>query len=348
MKTSTPFAAAHAVRTGTLLLTILVLFSGCGHRKPPGAVGANDEVSVFTNTPRGGAVADTIEHVYAFPIQVGPTITKGSEPAFRLDFPSYSRFATYKYVKNQIFAVNLSRDDDLAHDLPGMLGKAGRDRIKAHAPFRLLARDRWASGQTTLFAVAWSDTALLHLFTGADSTRLRQDYIRAVAEGLTQTMFGLGEEKELTDQVAREYGWTLRLLKGFYAAEDPKHDFVKFNAADPVRLILVHWVDEKVPLDADSWDPMLSNILKVYNDGDFFMPSLTKVRTVQFQGRPALRWDGIWQNEKYVIGGPFLAYAFQRGERSYLLIGQVFAPGSEKVPMLRQVDAMLHTFQLVR
>jgi len=347
MNISTRVAAARALRSGALFLTISVLFAGCGHRKPAGAVGANDEVSVFTNTPRHGAVADTIEHLYAYPIQVGPTITKGSEPAFRLDFPSFSRFVTYKYVKNQIFAVNLSRDDPLAHALPGMLGKAGKSQIKAHTPFRLLARDRWATGQTTLFAVAWSDTALLHLFTGADSTSLRHDYTEAAVEGLTKTMFGLGEEKDLSAQVAREYGWTLRLLDGFYAAQDPKRDFVKFNSADPVRLILVHWVDEKVPLDAASWDPLLSDILEVYNDGDFYMPSLTRSRSVQFQGRPALRWDGIWQNEKYVIGGPFMAFAFQRGDRSYLLIGQVFAPGSEKVPILRQVDAMLHTFELV-
>ncbi len=340
--------AAYAWRAGALFITTLVLLSGCGQRTPPGAVGANDEVSVFTNTPRGGPVADALEQIYEYPVQTGPTVANGTEPAFRLDFPPYDRFVTYKYVKNQIIAVDLSRDDALAHDLPGMLGKAGKDQIKARTPFRLLARDRWATGQTTLFAVAWSDADLLQLFTEADSTDLRYDYSEAVVEGLTKTMFGLGEEKELTAEVARKYGWTLRLLDGFYAAEDPKRDFVKFNATDPVRLILVHWVDERVPLVPAAWDSLLSDILEVYNDGDFFMPSLTRSRTVQFQGRPAVRWGGIWQNEKYVIGGPFVAFAFQREDRSYLLVGQVFAPGQDKVPMLRQVDSILHTFEVVR
>ncbi len=330
---------------GVLALAALA----CGHRTPPGAVGANDEISVLTNAPRTGPAVSALSHVYAYPVQTGPTRYKGSDPAFRLDFPPFRRFRTYQWVKNQIFAVDMSRDDDLAHAVPGYLGDAGKDRLQRKEPFHFLARDRWATGQTSLFAVAWSEAGLRALFTGPDSTDLRREYAQAVVDGLTKTMYDTGEELDLEREVSARYGWTLRLLNGFFAAQDTaRGNFVKFNAADPVRLVLVHWVDGELPLAPAPWDSVLGRVLTVYNDGDFVMDEFTRVFPAVFQGEPALKWEGIWQNEKYVIGGPFRAFAFHRDGRSYLLVGQVFAPGQDKVPMLRQVEAMLTTFRLVR
>jgi hypothetical protein len=77
------------------------------------------------------------------------------------------------------------------------------------------------------------------------------------------------------------------------------------------------------------------------------MADKTMARPATFQGQPAVKWEGIWQNEKYVIGGPFRAFACHRDGRSYLLIGQLFAPGQSKVYVLRQLEALLGTFRTV-
>ncbi len=92
----------------------------------------------------------------------------------------------------------------------------------------------------------------------------------------------------------------------------------------------------------------MERILQVYNDGDFALAERTHTFPVSFQGEPALKWEGIWQNEKYTIGGPFRAFAFHRGGRSYILIGEVFAPGADKVYLLRQVEALMNTFRVTR
>ncbi len=325
-----------------LALGAVLLTAGCTENEPALAVGANDEISVFINTPRNGPVADELRRLFAYPVEV-----VGPEDAFRLDFVPFDRFNIHRQVKNQIFAVDLSRDDELAKALPGMLGNAGTQRLEAHKPFMFIAADAWATGQTTFFAAAWSREDLYHLLADADSTQLRRDYERSVTAGLVKTMFGLGEEKTLPREVGRKYGWTIRLLNNFFGADDPEHEFVKFNATDPVRLLLVHWLDRKVPMDVESWDPILNGILELYNDGDFVLADRTVVYPDIFQGEPALKWEGVWQNEKYVIGGPFRAYAFHRGDRSYILVGQVFAPGQDKVPALRQLEAMMSTFRLV-
>ncbi len=228
-----------------VLLMTVVLSTGCGKQPHPGAIGGNDEISLFTNASSRGPVIPEIRRLYAYPVDV-----VGPEAAFSIESIPQSRFAVYKTVKNQIFAVNLGARDQLAKALPGILGDRGKELLAAGKPFRLLLTDRFATGQTSLFAVAWNEPDLLRLFTEADSVQARRTYEDSVVRGLVETMFSLGEETELPAEVAREFGWTMRLNKGFFGAMDSARAFVKFNAAEPVRLILVHWLDETVPLTA--------------------------------------------------------------------------------------------------
>jgi hypothetical protein len=321
---------------------LALLLSSCGRREPVAAVGANDEISVFTNTAPNGPVVSELRRLFVYPVDV-----VNPERAFRLDLVPFSRFHVHQYVKNQIFAVDLSRDEKLAGALPGMLGGHEEGRLDRKEPFLLLVHDLWATGQTSLFAIAWSEAALLDLLAGADSTAVRLDFERSVAQGLSKTMFSLGEETAIPAQVARAYGWTMRLPSGFFAAEKPEGRLVKFNADSPVRLILVHWLPEDIPLTADAWEPILARTLLIYNDGDEVLAERTRVFPDRFQGQPALKWEGIWQNEKYVIGGPFRAYAFHREGTSYLVVGILFAPGQDKVYALRQLEGMMHTFRIV-
>jgi hypothetical protein len=298
---------------------------------------------VLTNTDPEGLVAGELRELLAYPVEV-----MGKEDAFRLDFVPYPRFGVHRYVKNQAFAVDLSRDDDLARALPGMVPPAGQERIAAREPLLFLVRDLWATGQTTLFAAAWSYQDLLDLLRDADAGDWRRRYEDAVVDGLTKTMFSLGEDRTIPVEVAQKFGWTLRLTTGFFAADHPEGNFVKFNTEDPVRLLLVHWREGETPLSEAAWKPVMARMLDVYNDGDFVLPERTRVFPDTFQDEPALKWEGIWQNEKYVIGGPFRAYAFHREGTSYLLTGIVFAPGQDKVYALRQVEALMKTFRLVR
>lgn len=319
--------------------------SACSRHEPVQAVGPNDEISVLTNTDPKGRVADGLRKLLAYPVEV-----MGKEDAFRLDFVAYRRFNVHRWVKNQVFAVDLSKSDDLARALPGMVPPAIHERMAAKEPFMIIVRDLWATGQTTLFALAWSYQDLLGLVQGADadSEAWRRRYEDAVVDGLQKTMFAAGEDRTIPAEVARKYGWTLRLTAGFHAAEHADGDFVKFNTINPVRLILVHWVDGEVPLTEAAWEPIMARMLDVYDDGDFVLHERTRVFPDTFQDAPALKWEGIWQNDKYVIGGPFRAYAFHREGVSYLLTGIVFNPGQDKVFALRQVEALMKTFRLVQ
>jgi hypothetical protein len=71
-------------------------------------------------------------------------------------------------------------------------------------------------------------------------------------------------------------------------------------------------------------------------------------KEVDFQGRYAIQLDGVWENLKHNIGGPFRSYGFydESDQRIYLVDYSVFAPGLKKWPFMRQLEAMARTFKV--
>lgn len=327
---------------GLLPVLLGFLLQACSDREPTGAVGPNDEISVFTNLAPEDRALEAVRETYAYAVDAVK-----AEPAFYLDFSSWDKFDVHRHVKNQMFVIEMSRDDRLTRAVPGMMGREGRELMQAKRPFTHIVRDLHAMGQTTLFVVGWSSDDFLRLLAPDRAPRLQRELEESVVRGLTRTMYSLGEETALARELAGEFGWTLRLPKGFAGAEDPAGRVVKLHAQDPVRLLVIHWTEEEIPLDAGAWDPVMARILLKYNEGDYVMADRSRVEPVEFQGEPALRWEGIWQNDAYTIGGPFRALAFRRGGRSFLLVGIVYNPAGDKVPALRQVEAMFQSFRVV-
>lgn len=92
------------------------------------------------------------------------------------------------------------------------------------------------------------------------------------------------------------------------------------------------------------------SLTKIYYDGDYiFEDSIiqTKEKVVDFNGRYAIRLDGVWQNDKNIAGGPFRTFGFyNKGDgRMYLVDCAIVAPGERKWPYMRQVEAMAYTFK---
>ncbi|MBC8450968.1 DUF4837 family protein, partial [bacterium] len=89
-------------------------------------------------------------------------------------------------------------------------------------------------------------------------------------------------------------------------------------------------------------------VCEAYHNGDkveLRRPVL--VDTVSFSGRTALCLSGWWGNMDLVGGGPFRTYAFHDAEdqRTYIVDVSLFAPGLDKTPVMRNLDAIANTFR---
>ena len=73
----------------------------------------------------------------------------------------------------------------------------------------------------------------------------------------------------------------------------------------------------------------------------------TPEKVVDFNSRYAIRLDGVWQNEKHVMGGPFRSYGFydENDGRLYMIDLAVYAPGERKYQYIRQLDGIASTFE---
>ena len=84
-----------------------------------------------------------------------------------------------------------------------------------------------------------------------------------------------------------------------------------------------------------------------YWDEDEIVEDALEVTGTAFAGLPAVHLTGTWENKKYVIGGSFTSYCFtcQDCGRNYFIDAAVFAPGLDKLPLMRELEAILVTFR---
>jgi hypothetical protein len=70
-------------------------------------------------------------------------------------------------------------------------------------------------------------------------------------------------------------------------------------------------------------------------------------RQMELNGFFCVEYRGLWLFADRSKGGPFLSYAFLSPDKTriYYLESYIFAPGEDKVEMLRQLEAILRTFR---
>jgi hypothetical protein len=82
-------------------------------------------------------------------------------------------------------------------------------------------------------------------------------------------------------------------------------------------------------------------------DQDEVVEETLQINEGKFVGHDAAIMTGMWENKKYTIGGIFATYCFrcEECEHNYAVDAAVFAPGLDKLPLLRELRAILVTFE---
>jgi hypothetical protein len=210
----------------------------------------------------------------------------------------------------------------------------------------VLYNDVWARGQTVLVVAARGDAALARAVSAAADTIYAgfEERVTAEIQGL---LYLAGEEKALARDLARRYGWSLRIPAGYRTGEDANARFVRFFMREGgARLLFVYWQDGVASLPAPRYcQELRARLAARYYEGDFVDSTRTRSEAVTFLGRPAHKLVGVWQNDRYTMGGPFRTYCFVDGGRFTMIDLAVFEPMESKVELLRQLEAVARTFR---
>jgi hypothetical protein len=128
------------------------------------------------------------------------------------------------------------------------------------------------------------------------------------------------------------------------------------------RFIFVHWIDSvenPYRLFNQVWivekrNEITQKFYRTTNDDAYVIiaddPESIKYLyffPVNFNGRYAIRVQGLWRFNDFTGGGPFVSYIFydEKQKRIYFIDGSIFAPRYEKKKLIIQIDALLHTFK---
>ena len=167
---------------------------------------------------------------------------------------------------------------------------------------------------------------------------------------IAKLVYKYGERKDITRQLADDYGWQIRVPFGYrILGAHPDSGFVALVREQPVRWCFVYWEDG-VPPDALTEDWVIAKrdeITQRFFDKDRIAPGEVEVFQTDFSGKLAVVLQGLWENQEKWTGGPFKSYAFVDLEldRFFFIDVGVYSPNKQKETYLRQVDLMANTFK---
>jgi len=322
----------------------ITIFTGCDFK--PRSWWQEPGIAVMADSTDWAAVNGPLRLVFGRAIR-----TPQPESMYTLIHVKKSDFERYLRFKYIILAATLESEGFFGKLVNQMVADSTvRQRIQDDGGFVLTRVNQWARRQCLIILVAAHRSALEQLIE-TDREALFTFIDNDFRVFLEKDMFFRREQEDVSERLLRTCGWTIRIQKDFYVLrEEPAEGFVWFRRLYPERWVFVRWMeDTQEELPSLEWVVEERNrIAREYYSGDVVdEDNYLYSRNATFRDRPAVLTTGLWKNDSLEIGGPFRNYSFldKMAGRRYMIDMAVYAPGKDKLPYLRRLDVMTHTFR---
>jgi len=264
------------------------------------------------------------------------------------------RIFTAKYVEPQNFASKQRRknillvgsvtSDRTSEFIRNILPSDALSKIESQGAGIFLAENFYAEGQIVIVIGAKDMTSL------KDILEKKQDTLFNIFQGKIKERIKTKTLKQFNERLSKrmrnQYGWSLKLPRQYLVSRDSNR-FVRFVRRHPDRFISVYW-EFTDNFDAQYCLDERKIIAKIYYRGDQIDTTRTKIEGFKFRGRDIFVISGVWQNEQYVMGGPFLTYCIYEPKKktAYFVDGLIFGPGKNKWVYLCELEAIIESFEL--
>ncbi len=319
-------------------LTACLLVSGCSEPISL-AVGPAGDVTIIT-----ALSAESPEVEYVVESLEREIIVIRPEPAFNVEVSGPEGFKIRRNWRNLVILGSLDEDSWVSETIVELLGERQIESLVQGERNIFLIRDKWATGQlVAVIASAERDDLMGEVKENVQT--LYNTLERTAIENTRRILLRKDVQRDTARYLEREYGWSILVPDHFEVTEDAESRIVLFRTDDPPRIILVHWIDDYgEELTAEGCLALRGKLAWNVYDEDYIEPDMTETMETGFLGRDAIKVEGVWQNDKHQNGGPFGTYCFLDGDRLYLVDYLVYAPDLDKLPFLRELQAMCLTF----
>lgn len=344
-----------------VLFALSFFFISCSNLKPK-ATGDETEIITYVDSLLYSEIEKPLKSIFhrlLFTPQPETLFT--IKPEFQIQ--SIDKF---KYKKNLLFVATLDDKSENSAYVQNMLDPSSKDLVQKDSAYIFLKKDLWSKGQIVTVLVAKDRETLIRRLTENRNEiylYFRDEFFNREMETILSERYN---KKDIEKYLLQKYGWTMFVQHDYFIAKDSAEEkFVWLRRRTPEdmeRFIFVHWIDsvyEPYRFFNQVWIAKKRNELtqKFYrttkddawvtiaDDPEsikylYFFP-------VNFNGRHAVRVQGLWRFNDFTGGGPFISYIFYDStqKRIYFIDGSIFAPRYEKKKLIIQVDALLHTFK---
>jgi hypothetical protein len=264
-------------------------------------------------------------------------------------------FDFYRRYRNVIVIGALEGEEEATPIVQAVLDSTAEAAVRDRGEWLFVRDDLWADGQRVM-VITSTKRELIVFHMAAEAPRLFRLVNSEVNRRMRGWLYEKGGRRKTAERLAEEYDWSV-YTPDYYAADYTHADdrFVSFAKSYPFRWLFVYWepLPERPPDDSayaaslEGWAlSKRDSLTELHYFGDHLTPGYAFAEPDTFAGYPAVRIEGLWENDSLLIGGPFVTWAFDEDEqgRRYLVDGQVFAAGKKKMPFLREVEIVARTF----
>ncbi len=329
----------HLIALTIILLVLLCLVSAC-QRRMIAAFGSNSEIVIVTS-PRCADEAATLRTILEREM-----LTVQYEKAFTVRVITSGEVKAEQNRKNIILLDFLDPSSPVSDKILSLAG-ADKDAFRRGSLNHKAVHERWARGQVVMLIAAPTEDGLGRVLA-TDADRFFSFVSAEVQARLNRSLFHAGEQQALSERLAADYGWSLRLPIGYEVDESHASErVIKILKKRPARMITVYW-------EGGVWNDRAARCLErkkmlawEFWDQDEIVEETVDVQEGTFLGHEGTVLSGTWENKKYTIGGFYVTYCFtcEKCRRNYVVDASVFAPGLEKLPLVRELKAVLTTFE---
>lgn len=147
------------------------------------------------------------------------------------------------------------------------------------------------------------------------------------------------------------FGFVIDIPRSYSTREwRPEDGFIQFQrpVSDSGLLMLsIRWTEGLPGLDAESavaWREEMTRRFFYNAAGDSVDRARLQVVPIDHGNASGWRLTGAWINPQHLNAGGFTSYVLQSGSRFFLLDAEIFNPGAEKEPYIREGWLLMNTF----
>ncbi len=282
------------------------------------------------------------------------------EPAFTVRYVAPSSMNNVlRNAKNLIFVATLDDQSLNGKYLLRNYTQESKDRINNDPSIFMHAKsNEFARGQEILHLFGKNDRQLTENIQ-KNQQRIRNHFERVEQKRLLGTLFAQ-EVKGISERLLKDNKYSIRVPFGFEIAHTRKN-FTWLRQIDKGvdKMIFIYFKDYTTVeiFEREQILQFRNTITKRYMKDVEYNHVYVTTQTVRaapfltvetnFNEKYAIETRGLWKLSDDSRGGPFLSYTFVDPQlnRLYYIEGMVDSPGNAKRDYMREMEAILSTFQ---